>query len=60
MGFRKFGTGEVLGADQEDPQGISKEAVAGQVPLWTDKDTGELADENQEADNSGRQLPPTP
>lgn len=59
MSLRKFGTGEVLGADESDPQGIRREAIEGvQGVLWGKRDSEELAEENQEGD-LGRKLPPT-
>lgn len=48
MGIRKFGTGDVLGRDDEDPQGISKSAQQAADGEWTDKDEAELARESQE------------
>lgn len=46
--LRKFGQGDLTGVDQEDPQGLSKEAVRGADREWTKQDSEELADENLE------------
>lgn len=44
MGFQKFGTGEVLGQDDNDAQGIQS-LGAGERP-WTQEDAVELERES--------------
>jgi hypothetical protein len=39
MGISKYGTGEIIGPDDENLQKTAK-------PEWTDKDAAELAEEN--------------
>lgn len=50
MAIRKFGTGDgrITGVDEQDPQGISKQAVSGEDEKpWTAQDQEELDEENQ-------------
>lgn len=44
MGFQKFGTGDVLGQDREDAQGIQTVGAAAQP--WTSTDDVELEQES--------------
>lgn len=44
MGFQKYGTGEILGQDVDDFQGISTTAAVEQP--WTETDTAELERES--------------
>lgn len=49
MTIRKFGTGEgrVTEVEQDENQGISREAAAGSQD-WTKQDSEELAEENRD------------
>lgn len=52
MGFQKFGSGEVIGPDENDKQGISKQATTGQDE-WTPQDAEELVQESSQNPNEG-------
>lgn len=49
MSLRKFGAGQQLPVDREDPQGLSEEAIARVAgEAWAPEDDQELAEENEE------------